>query len=160
MFPAVSVARTVTLYTLSAPTSVGASKFGAELKVITTVAETIETVAESTPPTLLQVTDSFAARVPTEVWFSAALKDVVVTFGGVVSGSVQLGLSEEKVTEPTFVTVRAEAELSVNNPEAFVCNKSNFVLATAVVGTVGTVKFAVYREVPFTKWKLVIRPGN
>ena len=93
-------------------------------------------------------------------WFSAALKDVVVTFGGVVSGSVQLGLSEEKVTEPTFVTVRADAELSVNNPEAFVCNKSNFVLATAVVGTVGTVKFAVYREVPFTKWKLVIRPGN
>jgi hypothetical protein len=128
---------------LSAPTSDGASKFGAELKVITPVPETIETVAESTPPTLLQVTDSFAARVPMAVWFSAALNAVVVTLGGVVSGFVQAGLEEENVTEPTFVTARPIGELSVSKPPELELSKSNFVFATAVVGTDDTVKFDV-----------------
>ena len=65
--PAASVALMVMSYTLFAPTSVGASKFGARLKVITPVLELITTVAESTPPTLLHVTISFAVAVPTEV---------------------------------------------------------------------------------------------
>ena len=143
MFPAVSVARTVTLYTLSAPTSAGASKSGAELKVITPVAAAIETVAESTPPTLLQFTASFAARVPIAVWFSAAVNAVFVTVGGVVSGSVQSGLVEENVTVPTFVTARAMGELSVSKPPEFELSSSNFVFATALVGTDETVKFDV-----------------
>ena len=50
-----------------APTSVGASKSGDKLNVITPVAEMIVTDAESTPETLLQVTVSFAVAVPTVV---------------------------------------------------------------------------------------------
>ncbi|CAB4741529.1 unannotated protein [freshwater metagenome] len=45
----------------------GASKFGAVLKVKTPVPETRFTVAESTPLRMLQVTASFAVAVPIAV---------------------------------------------------------------------------------------------
>jgi hypothetical protein len=59
-----------------------------------------------------------------------------------VSGFVQVGLRDENETEPIFVTVRAVGELSVSKPPEFELSKSNFVFATAVIGTVETVKFA------------------
>jgi hypothetical protein len=71
------------------------------------------------------------------------LNAVVVTLGGVVSGLVQSGLVAENVTEPTFVTARPIGELSVSKPPELELSRSNFVFATAVVGTDETVKFDV-----------------
>src|SRR5690349_10355005 len=122
--PSPSLAVTVTSYTLFAPASVGASKFGATRKLNTPPA-VIANRAASAPPVMLNVTvapasGSVAVTVVTAVWFSGALA---------VAALVIVGASF------TFVTVTAMAWLLVPpSPSLAVTVTSYTFLAPASVG--------------------------
>src|SRR5690349_18683783 len=98
--PSPSLAVTVTSYTLFAPASVGASKFGATRKLNTPPA-VIANRAASAPPVMLNVTvapasGSVAVTVVTAVWFSGALAVAALVIVGASFTFVRLTVRSEE----------------------------------------------------------------
>ena len=79
---------------------------------------------------------------------------------GVTASTAQLGALELYVTFPLFVTVLFKPELSFKRLEELAFSIKTLEFVTGDIGLVGVVKYEEYRDVPFTKWKLVICPEN